>query len=153
MAHEIRESGYRVSDDPALLNVDAIHAYLARSYWSPGIPRATVERAIRSSLCFGVYPDGPGKPVQIGFGRAVTDCATFAYLADIYILEEHRGCGLSKLLMRAITSHPELQGLRRWLLMTRDAHGLYEGFGFKPLRNPGNAMERHTPGIYQSPSA
>lgn len=150
MSHELKEPGLLVSDDPALLDLDVIHSYLSRSYWSPNIPREVVAKGITHSLCFGVYEVASGRtPIQIGFGRAITDRATYAYLADIFILETHRGRGLSKLLMRAITSHPELQGLRRWMLMTRDAHGLYNSFDFVPLRNPHFAMERHTPDAYK----
>ena len=137
---------YEISSDPARLDLDVIHRFLSEdAYWSPGIPRATVERAIKNSFCFGVYlPDGS----QIGFARLVTDRATFAYLADVFVLPQHRGRGISKRLMEAILAHPELQGLRRWLLATRDAHGLYAQFGFKPLANPSRLMERHDPDVY-----
>ena len=137
---------YEISSDPARLDLDVIHRFLSEdAYWSPGIPRATVERAIKNSFCFGVYlPDGS----QIGFARLVTDRATFAYLADVFVLPQHRGRGISKRLMEAILAHPELQGLRRWLLATRDVHGLYAQFGFKPLANPSRLMERHDPDVY-----
>jgi GNAT superfamily N-acetyltransferase len=102
------------------------------------VPRAIVERAIQHSLCFGVFHGGN----QVGFARVVTDRATFAYLADVYILEAHRGRGLSRRLMQAVLGHPDLQGLRRFLLATMDAHGLYAQFGFKPLANPSRMMER-----------
>lgn len=147
MAHEHTPiPGYTISDDPARLQVDAIHAFLTRCYWSEGIPRATVERAIRHSLCFGVYaPDC----AQVGFARVITDRTTFAYLCDVYILEPHRGRGLSKALLRSIDSHPDLQGLRRFNLVTLDAHGLYAQFGFAVPSKPERYMERLVPDIYQ----
>ena len=143
--HEEREGGFLVSDDPARLDLELIHSFLAGSYWSENIPLAVLEKAIRNSLCFGVY-EGQR---QVGFGRAVTDCATYAYLADVFVVESHRGRGLSKLLMRAVMSHPELQGLRRWALVTRDAHGLYQQFGFTPLSGPERHMEIHRPDAYR----
>ena len=139
---------YAVSDDASRLDLDAIHASLTRSYWSPGIPRETVARAIAHSLCFGIHHRTDG---QVGFGRVVTDRATFAYLADVYVLEAHRGRGLSKRLMQAVIAHPDLQGLRRMLLATRDAHALYAQFGFTPLANPTRMMERHRPDAYAVP--
>jgi GNAT superfamily N-acetyltransferase len=145
MAHELQHEGYLISDDPGRLDVDAIHAYLVRSYWAEGIPRATVVQAVRNSLGFGVYaPEG----AQIGFARVITDYATFAYLADVYILEAHRGRGLSKAAMRAVLSHPRLQGLRRFTLATRDAHGLYSQFGFKLPDQPQNRLELTRPSPY-----
>ena len=119
---------YEVSTDPARLDIAAMHAYLTRAYWSTGIPYATVERAARNSLCFGLYEKSSGK--QVGLTRVITDHATFAYLCDVYVLEEHRGRGLGKLLMRAVMAHPALTGARRTMLGTRDAHGLYRQFGF-----------------------
>jgi N-acetylglutamate synthase-like GNAT family acetyltransferase len=110
-------------------DVDAIHAYLTRSYWAAGISRERVERALDESLCFGLFDDGQ----QIGFARVVTDRATFAYLADVYVLEAHRGRGLGKRLMAAVCAHGDLRDLRRFVLWTRDAHGLYEQFGFQRL--------------------
>jgi GNAT superfamily N-acetyltransferase len=132
---------YEITSDAARLDVDAIHTFLSASYWSPGIPRAVVERAIANSLCFGVFHEGK----QVGFARVITDKATFAYLADVYILTEHRGKGLSRRLMEQVTQHPDLQGLRRVLLATRDAHALYAKFGFKPLAAPERIMEVHNP--------
>ena len=129
---------YDISTDPARLQLAAIHDYLVRSYWSPGIPRDLVARAIANSLCFGIYHGD----AQVGFARVVTDKASFAYLADVYVLEEHRGQGLSKRLVAEILAHPELQGLRRFLLATADAHGLYAQNGFQPLARPQNMMER-----------
>jgi N-acetylglutamate synthase-like GNAT family acetyltransferase len=133
-----------VDSDPARLDMDVIHDFLTHCYWSKGISRELVERAVRNSLCFGVY-DGDR---QVGFARLVTDQATFAYLADVFILESHRGRGLSRKLVAAITSDPRLKGLRRWLLATRDAHGLYAQFGFTPLAKPERFMELHDPDVY-----
>lgn len=127
-----------VSDDPARIDLEAVHAFLSQSYWSPGIARDQVARAIAHSMCFGVYDDG----AQVGFARVITDRSSFAYLADVYVLESHRGRGLARQLLDAITSHPELQGLRRWLLATRDAHDLYRRFGFGPPAAPDRLMER-----------
>jgi N-acetylglutamate synthase-like GNAT family acetyltransferase len=138
-------STYEYTCDKTRLDIEAIHSFLVRSYWSPGIPRAVVERAIANSLCFAIFHDKQ----QVGFGRVVTDKATFAYLADVYVLPEHRGKGLSKRLMEHITQHPELQGLRRMLLATLDAHGLYEKFGFKALAAPDRMMEIHNPDVYR----
>ena len=128
---------YDISTDPSRLQLDAIHAYLNRSYWSPGIPRDVVARAIAHSMCFGLYQGES----QVGFARVVTDKASFAYLADVYVLEAHRGQGLSKRLVGEILAHPDLQGLRRFLLATADAHGLYSQFGFNALARPQNMME------------
>ena len=140
---------YTVSTDSTRLDFDAIHAYLAQSYWSPGVPRAVVERAAANSLCFGLYHASDG---QIGFARVVTDRATFAYLADVYVLESHRGQGLSKWMMALIVAHPELQGLRRFMLGTKDAHGLYAQYGFTPLANPARMMEILKPQVYRQAS-
>lgn len=137
-------SPYEISTDPARLDLRAIHAFLAGTYWSPGIPLATVGRAIKNSVCVGAYIDGQ----QIGFARMVTDKATFAYLADVYVLEEHRGHGLSKRMLEVLLNLPELQGLRRMMLATRDAHALYEKFGFTPLATPARFMELHNPNAY-----
>jgi GNAT superfamily N-acetyltransferase len=137
-------ASYEINCDKAHLDIDAIHSFLSQSYWSPGIPRAVVERAIANSLCFGVLHQGQ----QVGFARVVTDKATFAYLADVYIVPEHRGKGLSRRLMEQIVRHPDLQGLRRMLLATRDAHALYAKFGFKPLAAPDIMMEVHNPNAY-----
>ena len=137
---------YEISTDPARLDVDAIHAFLTQSYWSPGIPRATVARAIANSLCFGVFWRGQ----QVGFARMITDKTTFAYLCDVYVLEAHRGRGVSKQLMDYVMKHPDLQGLRRMMLATRDAHGLYAQFGFTPLSAPDRIMEVLKPNIYLS---
>ena len=133
-----------VDTDKTRLDVDVIHAFLRESYWAAGIPRHVVERSIEGSLCFGVYVDG----AQAGFARIISDYATFAYLADVFVLDAFRGRGLSKRLMEAIIGHPRLQGLRRWSLATRDAHGLYAQFGFTPLSNPARYMERADPTVY-----
>ena len=128
---------HTISTDPALLDRPLIHAFLSRSYWAAGIPRETVDRSIEGALCFGVYEGAS----QVGFARVITDRATFAYLADVFVLEPHRGRGLAVWLMEAIRSHPDLQGLRRWILMTRDAHGLYEKSGFRTIEDPRRCME------------
>jgi GNAT superfamily N-acetyltransferase len=137
-------SDFLVSTDRSLLNLDVIHGFLSNCYWSAGIPREVVVRAIEHSLCFGMYDSGR----QIGFARAISDLATFAYIADVFILESYRGQGLSKWLMECIRRHPQLQGLRRWALATRDAHGLYAQFGFTPLQNQELWMEIFAPEIY-----
>jgi len=146
MIHALTEGHFTASDDPLRLDMDVIHGFLSRVYWSVGVPREIIERAVRNSLSFGVYDNETR--AQVGFGRVVTDRATYAYLADVFILESHRGRGLSKLLMRCITTHPELQDLRRWMLMTRDAHALYTQFGFTPLVDHTRAMERIEPRVY-----
>ena len=146
MAPQSASKGYTISTDPARLDVTAIHAYLARSYWSPGIPREVVERAIAGSLCFGIYTEAGA---QIGFARVVSDCATYAYLCDVYVLEEHRGKKLGHWLVETILAHPSLQGLRRFALATRDAHGLYEQYGFKVVVEPEKHMEIFHPDIYR----
>ncbi len=140
---------YELSTDPTRLQPAVVHDYLANySYWAKGIPLEIVLHSIENSLCFGLYHGGN----QVGFARVITDQATFAYLADVFVLPEHRGRGLSKWLMESILGRPDLQGLRRWLLGTADAHGLYEQFGFTSLAAPGRWMEIARPGIYQSAS-
>jgi GNAT superfamily N-acetyltransferase len=137
---------YSISTDQARLDAGLVHRYLSgESYWARGVPLEVVQRAIRNSLCFGLYHDG----LQVGFARVVTDAATFAYLADVFIVPDHRGIGLGKQLMAAVMAHADLQGLRRFMLATRDAHGLYRQFGFMELKNPQVLMERHDPDIYQ----
>ncbi len=138
MPYEVRRDCYLVSTDRSLLDLDAVHTFLSqRSYWAAGISRERLETAIANSLPFGVYKEGR----QVGFARAISDYVTFAYLADVYIEESHRSRGLSKLLLEALLKHPQLQSLRRWMLGTRDAHGLYAQFGFIPLEEPGRWME------------
>lgn len=138
-------SEYEITTDQDRLDIAAIHSYLTQSYWSPGIPLEIVKRAISNSLSFGLLHEQK----QIGFARIVTDKATFAYLADVYILEAHRGKGLSKWLIEVILSHDDLQRLRRFVLATKDAHGLYSRFGFKELANPSRMMEIHNPNAYK----
>jgi GNAT superfamily N-acetyltransferase len=134
---EIARGEYVISTDRARIDVTAVHAFLSRSYWSPGIPEETVRRGIAGAICFGIYH---GR-AQVGFARVITDQATYAYLADVYVLEAHRGRGLAKWLMEVIMSHPALQGLRRFSLSTRDAHALYRQFGFELVANPERQME------------
>lgn len=135
-----------ISCDKNLLDFDIIHQYLSQdSYWSKGIPRHVVEKAAQNSLCFGVYFNGK----QIGYARIISDFASFAYLADVFVLPEYRGQGISKKLMDFIMNHEDLQGLRRWMLATLDAHGLYEQFGWKTMANPERFMEVHFPNVYQ----
>lgn len=142
-------TGYRLSDDKAELQIEVIHGFLAKdAYWSPGIPRTVVERAIANSRCVGVYgPDG----AQVSFARLVTDSATFAYLCDVFVLPAARGIGLSKAMVGFLMAHPELQQLRRWMLGTRDAHGLYSQFGFGPIseEQTGRLMQRLDPDVYR----
>jgi GNAT superfamily N-acetyltransferase len=140
---------YRLTDCRADMDASAIHAYLQRSYWAAGIPLATVSRAIEHSLCFGLFLESQ----QVGFGRVTSDFTTFAYLADVYVLEAHRGRGLSKWMITTIRAYPELQGLRRWMLATRDAHGLYRQSGFSALLHPEWMMEITAPDIYLHHSA
>ena len=141
-------SALRISTDPGKLDIDMIHRFLSNeSYWAVGMSRALLERALLHSLCFGCYLDER----QVAFARVVTDRATFALLSDVFILDGHRGKGLSKWLMRCIIGHEDLQGLRRLLLLTSDAHGLYSQFGFEPLGAPGRFMEVLRADIYQSP--
>ncbi len=137
---------FRVSSDPSKLDFSVIYSFISTSYWAQGIPRETLQKAIDNSLCFGVYTQDNQ---QVGFARLVTDKATFAYLADVFIDQAYRGKGLSKRLIEAVTMHPEVQGLRRIVLATRDAHGLYQQFGFSPLNDPALFMQIVRPNIYQ----
>jgi GNAT superfamily N-acetyltransferase len=148
MATSPLPDGYSISTDPARLDLGVIHDFITQSYWAPASPRELIERAIRHSLCFGVYLAG----AQVGFARVISDYTTFAYLADVFVLPAHRGRGLSKALVAAALAHPELQGLRRWMLVTADAQGLYRRFGFQPLAQPERHMEIHQPAIYQQPA-
>lgn len=145
MTYELRRGGYVVTTDVSRLDVDYIHGFLTKSYWARGIPRDIVARAIESSLNFGLF-DGER---QIGFARAITDHAWYAYIADVFVDEAHRGKGLGKLIIEAVTSHRDLQNLRRMMLGTADAHGLYRQFGFTALEKPERWMERGDPAIYQ----
>jgi GNAT superfamily N-acetyltransferase len=142
---EFRKGAFTVSTDRERIDLDVVHGFLTECYWSKGIPREVVARSIENSLCFGVYEEGK----QIGFARVISDYATYAYIGDVFVLEPFRGRGLGKWLMECIMQHPRLQGLRRWSLVTRDAHGLYAQFGFGPLKKPQNYMELHRPNVYQ----
>jgi len=143
-ANDYRKGEFAISTDRQRLDLDVIHGYLAECYWAKGIPRDVVARSIENSLCFGVYAEGK----QVGFARVISDFATYAYIGDVFVLEAFRSHGLGKWLMQCIMQHPELQGLRRWSLVTRDAHGLYSQFGFEPLKKPQNYMELHRPDVY-----
>jgi GNAT superfamily N-acetyltransferase len=142
-------SDLRVSTDKAELDVAFVHRFLAeQTYWAKGIPRAVVEKSIANSLCFGGFVGA----AQVAFARVVSDYATFANLVDVFVLPEQRGRGYSKALVAAVLAHPELQGLRRFMLSTSDAHGLYAQFGFAPPKNPQTLMERYDPDIYAKAS-
>ena len=147
---EHRRGEFVISTDPARLDLDVIHGFLTKCYWAEGVPREVVARSIEHALCFGVY-DGSG--AQVAFARVISDYATIAYVGDVFVLESHRGRGLGKWLMEAITAHPSLQGLRRWMLTTRDAHGLYAQVGFTPVKFPERYMERHDPHVYATSGA
>ena len=146
MAQEWRRDGYLISTDHTRLDLARIHAVLSESYWAKAIPFDVVERSIRHSLPFGLYHG----PEQVGFARVITDRATFAYVGDVFVVEAHRGRGLGIWLMEAVVAHPELQGLRRWVLLTRDAHELYRKFGFSELKHPDRYMDRWNPDVYQA---
>lgn len=137
----LRNEGFFISDDKSKINSEVVWQYLTRSYWFTGVKKELIEKLIKHSHCFGVYFQNQ----QIGFARIITDYGTFAYLADVFILEEYRGKGLSKWLMHEIINHPDLQGLRRIMLATKDAHGLYEQFGFKPVQFTDRYMEIYLP--------
>jgi GNAT superfamily N-acetyltransferase len=140
------KQGFTISTDKSKLDLDYIHDYLANhSYWAAHIPKATVQKSIEGSECFGVYYQDQ----QVGFGRVVTDKATFAYLCDVFIDKEYRGDGLGKWLIQTIMADSRLQGLRRWMLGTRDAHGLYEKSGFTALADPLRVMHRLDPDVYK----
>lgn len=141
---------YRLTDDPARVDVAAVHAFLERSYWAEGIPLDVVRRSVEGSLNLSLWHAPPGGDArQVGFARVVTDGATVAYLGDVYVLEEHRGRGLAAWMMETLAAHPRLQGLRRWILLTRDAHGLYARAGWTPLAKPDRWMERWDPDLYR----
>ncbi|RJP48279.1 MAG: N-acetyltransferase [Anaerolineaceae bacterium] len=139
---EWKRDNFTISDDASRLDLDAIADFLSRAYWAETRPRDVIERSVQHSLNIGVY-DGKR---QIGFARVVTDRAVFAYLCDVFIHEGYRGQALGKWMMECIVNHPELQGLRRWCLVTRDAHGLYNQFGFAELNNPERWMEKFDSG-------
>lgn len=144
MAEEWRRGEYVISTDKNRFDLGVVHGFLSTSYWAAGIPLEIVKKSIEHSLSFGVYKGEQ----QVGFARVVTDYATFAYIGDVFILEEFRGQGLSKWMMEIIADHPELQGLRRWLLLTRDAHRLYEKTGFVRPRTPERYMEKYFADAY-----
>lgn len=147
MHREWQRDGFTISTDPARLDMEGVYAYVSNSYWAHGIPRDVFDRSVRHALCFGIYEGAR----QVGFARVVTDFATVAYVGDVFVLEPWRGRGLSRWLMEVISTHPELQGFRRWILLTRDAHGLYEKFGFTPLGSPDRWMEKWAADVYKAP--
>ncbi|HXX28843.1 MAG TPA: GNAT family N-acetyltransferase [Terriglobales bacterium] len=142
---ELEKDHFLLSTDPERLDLAVIHGFLGESYWAKGIPREMVARSIANSLCFGVYSDGR----QVAFARVISDFATYAYVADVFVLMPFRGRGLGKWMMESILQHPRLQQLRRWSLVTEDAHGLYAQFGFTPPKRPEAYMERYDEDLYQ----
>ena len=139
----------RLSFDPTELDIELIHAFLSGAYWAQGIPRDVVEQAIKGSFCVGAYaPDEDGMDEQIGFARVVTDRATFAYLADVFVLPAHRGKGVAKAMVEGLQEHEALLGLRRWMLVTLDMQPLYSKLGWNAPQHPERIMERHFPGVY-----
>lgn len=148
MAHEWQRGEYRISTDRERLDLDVIYDYLSlQSYWAKGRSRETIRRSIENSVAFGLYKGAE----LVGFARVITDYATFAWLADVFVLDGERGHGLGKWLVEVILSHPELQKFRRWVLATKDAHGLYRPFGFEELKRPERWMERHDPQTEEKP--
>jgi GNAT superfamily N-acetyltransferase len=148
MGESWERGDYLISTDRSRLDIELVHNFLSKTtYWAVGRTRDVVQRSIENSLSFGVYKEND----QVGFARVVTDYATFAWIADVFVLPEHRGHGLSKWLMEVMLSHPQLQGFRRWVLATKDAHTLYERFGFIPLHRPERWMERPDPNMQESP--
>lgn len=141
---EWRRGDFLITTANEKIDVEFLHEFLSGSYWAKNIPLETVRRSIENSLCFALFD----REKQIGFARIVTDKATFAYLCDVFVIEDYRGRGLSKWLMNTISGHPQLQNLRRWMLATRDAHGLYSQFGFTALDSPEVFMQRHAPDVY-----
>lgn len=135
---ELKRGEYTISCDANRLDVGVVHGFLQKSYWAPNVSEDVVRRSIEHSLCFGVYH----QESQVGFARVITDYATFAYLADVFVIESHRGSGLGQWLIETVISHPDLNGLRRWILLTRDAHDLYRKYGFREVSNPERFMER-----------
>jgi GNAT superfamily N-acetyltransferase len=144
---EHRRGDYVISTDRARIDLDSVHDFLTNCYWAKGISRDLVARSIEHSLCFGIYHRGRE---QVGFARVISDYATVAYVGDVFVLEAHRRQGLSKWMMECIVQHPLLQNLRRWILLTRDAHGLYSKFGFTAIAKPERYMELHSPNVYAS---
>jgi GNAT superfamily N-acetyltransferase len=144
---EYRRGDFLISTDRTRLDLNVIYSFLTTCYWAKGIPREVVARSIEHSLCFGIYD---GSAAQVGFARVVSDYETVAYLGDVFVLESYRGRGLSKWLMECVMQHPALQNLRRWILLTRDAHALYSQFGFTPIETPERYMELHRPNVYDA---
>jgi len=142
---EWKNGDYIVSTDKSKIDLQEVHQFLSHSYWAENIPKEIVQKSIENSLCFGIYH----LDRQIGFARVISDFATFAYLADVFILPHERGRGLSKWLMQTIIEHPKLQGLRRFTLATRDAHELYAQYGFTTFDKPDRWMQRHDPDVYK----
>ncbi|MBP6828658.1 MAG: GNAT family N-acetyltransferase [Saprospiraceae bacterium] len=146
MTYERTHESFLLSTDPAKIDLPTVHRYLSESsYWAKNIPFDVFRTSVQNALCFGIYENGR----QAGFARVITDRATFGYIGDVFILDAYRGRGLSKWLMQCILEHPELQGFRRWLLATADAHGLYAQSGFHSLAKPDRWMELHNPNVYQ----
>jgi GNAT superfamily N-acetyltransferase len=145
MSQKWQRNEYHISTDANQIDVDVVHQFLVSSYWAKDLPLDVLQRSLRNSLIFGLYKENE----QIGLARVITDYATFAYIADVFVLPHYRGQGLGKWLIETIVSHPELQGLRRWLLITKDAHELYRKFGFTELNNPARFMDKWNPDIYQ----
>lgn len=137
---------FKIASDPKLVDIGLVHSFLSNSYWAKGIPIDTLKKSISNSLVFGVYSTSEE---QVGFARVVTDKATFAYLGDVFILDAYRGLGLSKLLMDAVVSHPDIQGLRRFMLATSDAHSLYSKYGFQSVENPEVFLQIWQPNVYE----
>jgi GNAT superfamily N-acetyltransferase len=144
MHHVWSKGDYEISTDPVRIDAALVYEFLTNSYWAKGIPAETVKKSIENSIAFGIYF---GRQ-QVGFARVISDLATFAYLADVFIVPDYRRRGLSRWLMECIVSHPDLQGLRRWMLATKDAHRLYAKFGFTSLKSPESWMEIHWPDVY-----
>jgi GNAT superfamily N-acetyltransferase len=145
MDKELKEKGFSISTDKTIFDFEVIHGFLKDSYWAKDVPFEIIKRSVENSFCFGVFHNRK----QIGFARVITDHTTFAYIADVFIVEAYRKMGLAKWLMKTILKHPELQRLRRWMLATKDAHGLYSQFGFKPLKSPERLMEIHDPDFFK----
>jgi len=145
---EYRRGDFLISTDRSRLDLDVVHGFLTECYWARGIPKEVVARSIQHSLCFGMYH----AEKQAGFARVISDYATYAYLGDLFVLEPYRGHNLGKWMMQCIMAHPWLQKLRRWNLLTRDAHGLYAQFGFTPVKTPERYMDIHDPGVYSRAS-
>ena len=141
---EWKKDGFTVSTDRQKLDRDAIHRFLAESYWARGIPRDVVDRSIENSVCFGLYAEEK----MIGFARVISDAATFGYLSDVFVLPSHRGRGLAAWFMEIVMGHPDFRGIRRWMLATADAHGLYRKVGFTQLSRPERIMEKPLPDAY-----